>query len=720
MAILSKIRDRSMFLILIVGLALFSFVLNPKSIQEFFSSSKINSVGEVNGESIDREEFVSEVEAYKSQRGRGATQMQAVNTVWNSLVSEKIFLSQLEKAGIVVGEKDIWDAMVNLPEIQNSPLFKNEANLFDEEKLKEYIANMKDDAEAGNTQAWLSWLATEKQIKQNLERQAYTSLVTAGLGASLKEGERDYFFTNTKMDAQFVFVPYSKIPDSLVRVTKEDVQNYIEKNPKRFKAEATRSLKYVKFDILPSKEDEEEIKKEVAKYIDDREEYSNATKSTVTVPGFKNATDYKQFLDDNGSDLGFDDTYKYKNELPTELAEALFDGNVGDIYGPYKDKGYFKLSKLVEVVQLPDSVKSSHIIVPYAGAQRSTSTKTKEEAKKIIDSIYTLVKNDTKKFEEIANEINSDGTKGKGGEIGWVRKNQAFSPSFDRDFANFIYKNKEGSIGIVETGFGYHIIRVDEQTAPVKAVKIATFARLIEASEATEQHIYEKYQTLAASLDEGKLLEDVAKENNYKIQSALNLKELDENVPGLGAQRPIVKWAFEEDRNVGDFKGFDVEYQGKRGYVVAVLTEKTDKDKLTVSTDILIRVRPELMNKKKAALLKKKLKGGTLAEIAKNNNETVRTASMVTLASPLLPGVGNEPAVVGAMSAIKLNQVSDAIEGEKGVFVIKVTKREEPVKLDNYDNFRKRIVTQLQGRTYLLNQVLRESADIVDNRAKFN
>ncbi|MEX1384025.1 SurA N-terminal domain-containing protein, partial [Lutibacter sp.] len=162
MAILSKIRDRSMFLILIVGLALFAFVLDPSSIQQFFSSSKVNSIGEVNGEDIDREEFARQVEAYRTQSGGRASQMQAVNAVWSGMISEKIFEDQLEKAGIVIGEKDIWDAMTSLQEIQNSPLFKNEANLFDEEKLKEYIANMKDDAESGNSQAWMNWLATEK------------------------------------------------------------------------------------------------------------------------------------------------------------------------------------------------------------------------------------------------------------------------------------------------------------------------------------------------------------------------------------------------------------------------------------------------------------------------------------------------------------------------------------------------------------------------------
>lgn len=717
MAILSKIRDRSMFLILIVGLALFAFVLDPSSIQQFFSSSKVNSIGEVNGEDIDREEFAQQVEAYRTQSGGRATQMQAVNAVWSGMVAEKIFEDQLEKAGIVIGEKDIWDAMVALPEIQNSPLFKNEANLFDEEKLKEYIANMKDDAESGNTQAWMNWLSTEKNIKRNLQRQSYTSLVKAGLGASLEEGERDYLFNNTKMDAQFVYVPYTSIPDSLSYVSKEEIQKYLNDNTKRFKPEATRTLQYVKFDIVPSEEDDAEAKNLVESFINDKEEYSNAAKTTVKIAGLKNTTNYEEFLSNNRSDLAIDNGYKFKNQILAEVSDEVFNASIGDVVGPYKQNGYYKISKVVETVQLPDSVKSSHIIIPYAGTTRSTSTKTKEEAKKTADSVYALVRNSKSKFTEIANEINTDGTKGKGGDIGWVRKDQAFSPSFDRDFADFIYKNKVGSIQVVETAFGFHIIRIDEQTKPEKAVRLATFARLVEASEETENNIFEEAETLNANIAEGKDLNELATEKGYNVQTALNLKVLAEAIPGLGAQRQMVTWAF--GTQVGDSKRFDIDVNGKRGYAVAILTGKTEEDGVVVSSDLLSKIRPELIDQKKAELIKKKMTGATLEEIAKNSGTNVRSASSVGLSSPLISGVGNEPAVVGAMSTIKLNEVSELINGEKGVFVVKVTKRDAPVDLENYDNFRKKIVGQLQGRSNQIFQVLEETADIKDNRGKF-
>jgi len=311
------------------------------------------------------------------------------------------------------------------------------------------------------------------------------------------------------------------------------------------------------------------------------------------------------------------------------------------------------------------------------------------------------------------------GTKGKGGDIGWITKDQAFSASFDKDFADFIYKNPTGSMAVVETAFGFHVIRVDEQKQADRAVKLATYARLIDPSEATENTIFEKAETLTANLANGEKLEDIAKKENYNVQSALNLKVLEENIPGLSGQRQIVIWAFAKERELGDSKRFDIDVDGKRSYVVVVLKGKSEKDGIVVNSEILSKIQPELINKKKAALINAKIKGTTLEEIAKNTNTTVSPALSVTLASPLLSGVGNEPAVVGAMSTIKLNEVSKPIEGNMGVFVVKINKRDTPIKLDNYDTFRNKILDNLKGRSFMLYQVLEETADIKDHRGLF-
>ena len=711
MAILSKIRDRSMFLIIIIGLALFSFVLDPSAIQGFFSSDKVNSIGEINGESIDREEFGRAVESYKTRAGRNISQMQAVNAVWNNKVSEGVFRTQLDEAGIVIGEKDLWDAMVALPSVQGSPLFKNEAGLFDEERLKEYVATMRDDAKTGDKTAWHNWLATEKSIQLNLERKAYTSLVKVGLGASLKSGERDYFNNNTNVNAKFVYVPYTAVSDSLISVSNSDIASYIKENANKYKVDASRNLDFVKFDIIASQKDEDAIKASLTEMVNDREVYSNAAKGKVTVPGFKNATDNKSFVEDSKSDLAFDDTFRFENELPGVIANEVFEAKKGAIVGPFRHNGYFKLSKVVDVIMMTDSVKASHILISFAGAASSSSIVTEATAKKTADSLLKVVKGSKTKFAEIAKTLSADlGSGAKGGDLGWFTYG-TMTPKF-RDFC---FENKTKDIQVVKTVFGFHIIRIDGQKAKKKAVKLATVAKLIEASEETENIIFEKAETLASQLSDGKNIHDLAKESGYNVQAAVGLKVLGENVTSLGAQRQMISWAFNKERSLNDSNRFDIDVNGKLAYAVASVSSIVEKGLAPVAS-VVNEIRPLLMNRKKAVILVKRMKGETLSEIAKENKTGVRTATAVTVASPTLVGVGNEPSVVGAMSTLAINKVVKGLIGNKGVFAVEVTKRDLPASLENYGTFRNALVDKVQNRTGQLFNVLKEASDIKDYR----
>jgi len=711
MAILSKIRDRSMFLIIIIGLALFSFVLDPSAIQSFFSSGKVNSIGEINGESIDREEFGRAVESYKSRAGRNISQMQAVNAVWNNMVSEGVFKTQLEEAGIVIGEKDLWDAMVALPSVQGSPLFKNEAGLFDEEKLKEYVATMRDDAKTGDKTAWLNWLATEKSIQQNLERKAYTSLVKVGLGASLKSGEREYFNNNTNVNAKFVYVPYTSVSDSVVSVSNSEITSYIKDNESKYNVDASRNLDFVKFDIVASKVDEDAIKASLTEIVNDREGYSNAAKAKVNVAGFKNATDNKTFVEDNKSDLAYDGTFRFQNELPGVISTEVFEAEKGAIVGPFKHNGYFKLSKVEEVIMMPDSVKASHILISFAGAASSSSLVSEADAKITADSLLQVVKRSKSKFTEIAKTLSADlGSGAKGGDLDWFTYG-TMTPKF-RDFC---FENKTNDIEVVKTVFGFHIIRIDAQKEKKKAVKLATVAKLIEASEETENIIFEKAETLASQLSEGKNIHDLAKESGYNVQSAVGLKVLGENVTSLGSQRQMVSWAFNDERLLNDSNRFDVDVNGKLAYAVASVSAITEKGLAPIAS-VVNEIRPILMNRKKAEILVKRMSAETLSEIAKENKTGVRTANAVTVASPTLVGVGNEPAVVGAMSSVELNKVVKGLVGNKGVFAVEVTKRDLPATLENYGTFRNALVNKVQGRTGQLFNVLKEASDVKDYR----
>ncbi|MCM2302275.1 MAG: peptidylprolyl isomerase [Flavobacteriaceae bacterium] len=705
MAILSKIRERSVFLIVIIGLALFAFVASPSDIMKFFDSSKINAIGEVNGEDLSREEFAIQVEAYKANYGGNVSQTQAMNAVWENMVSEQIFKTQLETSGIVIGEQDVWQAIISLPAIQDSPIFKNEAGLFSEDKVKEYIVNLKESAEVGDNAAWLEWLRTEKSIRTNLERTTYSNLVSIGLGATLKEGERAYQFSNMKITGQFVQVPFTSIEDSKIAVSDEEILKYIKKREKEFKTEALRDIKYVKFDIKASKEDEASLRDELTYLLTDREEYNAASKSTEFVEGFRSTSTPIEYVN-KYSDSKYSDKFIFKSDLNGSFVDTLFSLPVGSIYGPYTDGISLKVSKIIEKKEVP-SVNASHILISFTGAERANPAfaRTKEEAQAKANELLALAKTAGTDFGSLAMANSEDGSAQSGGNLGWFKEGDMVP-----EFNDFVFKNGKGSIGLVETIFGFHIIKI-EDTKSETGIKVASLSRKVLPSEATENIIFENAETFASQLAEGKDFTTIATEKKYEVVTANDLKGLDEFVVGLNSQRQIVIWAFEKDSKVGSTKRFDID----QGYVVTVVTGITPAGLAPVSK-VADRVKPILIKEKKAALIKEKMVGSSLEEIAKATSTNVKLASLITQESPLLQGVGYEPAVVGTMASAKIGKVVNGIIGNQGVYAVSVTTREVPSALPNYELNRKNVLKQLQSRGGQLYNALKEATDIKDYR----
>ena len=437
MAILSKIRDRSIALIAVIGLALFAFVLDPSTITDFLDSSKINEVGEVDGETISRQEYAEALDTYKTRNNSSVSDMQAAKTVWENILKDKIYTKQLEQAGVTIGETDVLNNIINSPSVQRNPQFLNEVGLFDRDSFMQFL---KDTKESEDQNLWKAWSNYINEVGTNLKRDTYNNLIKAGLGASLKEGEYTYKEDNDLVSADFVFIPYTSIADSLVSIKMSDVEAHIKKNPSAFEVEASRDISYVKFDISPTIEDKQDIKNDVGTYLEDRNDVNKATAQKIVIQGLKNSTDYNLFFEENSSDIPMQESYYMQKELPKAISEVVLEGNLNNTFGPYEDNNYFKISKITNVFSRPDSVKASSIFIPYLGSQGATAntTKTEQQAKASIDSIYKLVRKSKKRFAQIASIINTDASKDKGGDIGWSTHSNSFnSTRFDIDLATF-------------------------------------------------------------------------------------------------------------------------------------------------------------------------------------------------------------------------------------------------------------------------------------------
>ncbi|MCM8571051.1 peptidylprolyl isomerase [Gramella jeungdoensis] len=705
MAVLNKIRQRSVFLIIIIALALFSFVLADVIRNGGLSSQNSqNVIATVNGEEIGREEFARDVEAFERNMGRNISTTQAVNRVWDQKLREVILTEEIEKLGIRAGDAQVTNLVRS--QMAGNPNFTNEAGMFDENRLREYVANLRETS----PQAYEQWQNFTSNLAKTAKLNSYYNMVSAGVGATLIEGEQAYRMKNDNINMKFVQLPYSSIPDSEVQVSKSEIKNYIEEHPARFETEASRNIQYVIFNETASADDKTEAKESLTGLRKQRVEYNSAIGANDTLPGFDTTDDYAEFVSNN-SDLPYENRFKFRNDFTGENAETIFNLEEGETFGPYEENGYWKLSKVVETKNIPDSVKASHILVTYQGSQLGAGvSRSKEEAQELADSIAGVVRNDKAKFAELASEYSADtSNKEQGGDLGY------FTPGMMiPEFENYVFENETGDVGVVETPLGYHVISIDDQTEAARAVKVATIAREIEASETTMNQLFNEVTKFEISATESDFA-DVAKENNYEVKTVRDVKALDENIPGAGAQRRVIQWAFEDEAKVGDVRRFDT----NSGYIVAQLTSKKDKGLMSVEEASSI-VTPILTKEKKAQLIKDRLKGNTLQEIANNHGESVQTADAVNLNSPTLAGAGEEPEVVGAVFAMEPGEISEPIAGEKGVYVVELVSKFEAPAMDSYRAFaQQESMARRAEASMRVFEALKKKAEIEDNRARF-
>lgn len=702
MAILNSIRKRGIFLILIIALALFAFILSDVLTKG--GGTKVqDTIATINGTDISRQSFMEEVDAAQRNMGPNANTSQAMNMVWDRELRRVILEEQFEKAGITVEKAQLDDALKAT--LANNPSFLNEAGQVDDGKIQEYIASIK----ASSPEMYKQWLNFEQNTADAVLQRTYFNMVKGGLRTTVAEAEQEYHFQNDNLNFSYVMIPYSKIADEDVTVTDDEIKKYVAAHPSDFKVDAQADIQYVFFSEEPSEADIAEANTETAALLDDKVEFNQDTKANDTIPGFRNTKDYEEFVNAN-SDLPYQDNWVFKNQLPTSVADTLINLDKGDIYGPFKVDNAFYLTKVLDTKKMPDSAESKHILIRYAGTLRApeTITKTKEEAQKLADSLLGVVKRDKSKFAALAAEFSDDGSSQNGGDLGNSTPGRMVPP-----FDAFIFNNPTGTIGLVETDFGYHIVEVGKQSTPKKSLKLATVVKNIEPSKKTTDDVFFKASKFEVALKDGDFTE-LAKAQNLDVKPVNNLGMMDSNIPGIGSNRPIVNWAFKEDTKVGDIKRFSI----PDGYIVAQLTRKNKKGLMGVA-QASPTVKPILLNEKKAKKIRESITGNTIEDIAKNQSVSLQNGTNVSMANPMV-GANNEPMVVGTAFGTKPGELTNLIDGKNGVYKVRVTAFNPAPKLESYVNYANQLSNQAAPASQnAIFNALKKKADIEDNRATF-
>ena len=701
MAVLGNLRKNSFVLIAVIGMALFAFVIAGVFDGSGFQSQE--PIGKVNGEELSISDFRNQMDVLK--KSYNFNDLQALTTAWDESVRIELLNQEINELGIGSSSDHLEYFLSQSPSFNSDERFINDAGLFDVNKFSNFISELKEI----NPEAYFQWSNQENQFNNQIKANTYFNLISSGLNSTFFEGKKQYSTSNSNANISFVKIPYSSIPDSLVSVKNSDISKYIKDNPEDFEQESTRSIDYVIFDESPSKKDQNDLRLRLENLLNEREEYNQVSKLNEVVPGFLTTSDLELFLCEN-SDIPYDSIYRPKGFFSSDHAQMIFNLDNNKTYGPYTDGEFLKYSKMIDKKR-NGNVRASHILVSYQGAQGASLeiTRTKEDARKEASRILNLARTNPDSFSSYALEFSDGPSKSNGGDLGFFQEGMMVKP-----FNDYVFSNRIGRIGLVETDFGFHVIKV---VAKEDVVLVGTIGLKNIPSDRTSDSIFNIASKFEIDLGKSIDINKTASDLDFEVKSLNSIGELDHDLPNMENQRRLVQWLFNEDSNVGDYKRFDLS-QG--GFVIVQINDKQDKGLMPARLATLT-VTPILKNQKKAEIIiSENKKYTTLEDLSASNNLEIINVSALNQITPVVSQAGFEPKLVGTAFGLEIGDTSKLIEGETGVYLVKLNSLNSVEEIESYSAFENQLTSKLRTNLdFNIVQSLKKSADVVDNRSDY-
>ncbi|MEA5141379.1 peptidylprolyl isomerase [Arcicella rigui] len=704
MALITKIREKSGIAAGAIAISLILFLIGSDLFQgrsSFFGGSK-DVVGEIGGEKIKYQDFQSKVEEisqqYTQQSGRGPSEQELSmirDQVWNQYVLDFAYGKEYEALGLAVSPEELVD-MVQGNNIHPSvrQQFSNpQTGQFDKNYVIQFLKNFKT-LPASQQQAWVNF---EKSLSQDRLRSKYENLLKLSTYTTNVEAQKEYNAQTAKASVRYLYVPFYSMPDSSIAVTDNQLADYLNAHKEMFKGQDTRSIQYVTFPIIPSK-------------LDTASFYNDLKRLAKELAVAKNDSAFAMMNSDIKTPY-----YATLAEIPEDVKGQLGNMTPGGIYGPFKNGMSYSIYKYGGIQK--DSlytIRASHILV---NAPKGASDSVRATARKRAESILAQIKGGAS-FEAMAQQFGSDGTAQQGGDLGYFKNNGGMVKPFEN--AVFGFSGTGLLPSIVETDFGFHVVKVTEAKTNTR-YKLAAINRTISPSQSTMDEVLRKADAFAAdNQSKAEFEASLKKDKSLLMLRADKILEGSTSFNNLQNAREIVRWAFDDERSIGDVSKV---FQNDNQYIVALLTASTDAENVKIDDfreELTAGVRADL----KAEKITEKLAGisGTLEQIAQKYGAgaLVETANDITLAQGVLTSAGADPTALGKAFGLKVGKRSKPFKGEGGVFImetIKSTPAPAIADLTIYKNSAKMLAAQ--RTSFYINEAIKENAKIVDNRAKF-
>ncbi len=677
MALITKIRERSGVAIGFIAIGLIAFLVGGDLLS---SNSRLlggadQTVGEVNGTPINVQDFARQVDQYKAEYklvynyNFQESEMGYVrNQAWNRIVEKIAFQKQYEDLGLSVTDEELKDM------VQGNNISPMIANNFKDPKTGEvdrnaiirYLQNF----EQLPPEQQMAFSVLEARLRPDRLREKYNNMISLTTFTTDAEAKQRYNNLNATAAVEYVYVPYATISDSSINLTASALDAYFAENKNEYKQEASTKVKYIAVPMNPSGQDTLDTSKELASL---KEAFAQTDNDTI----------FTQAHSDVQKNIA---SYNF-SQIPPAVADA--GREAGTMVGPVLEGDSYTLYKILGTSEdSAYSMRARHILF-RAKEDPKTDEEKKErtEARKKALEILSEIKNGGD-FAALAAVHGQDGTKSKGGDLGWFGEGRMVAP-FEKAILS---RSSAGLIpNLVETQFGFHIVEVTEPKSKLK-LNVASIKKRIIASEAS---INEHYRIASAfqMVDDVTAFEKLAAEKNVTVKTAPNIRTSSQNISGLNEKgiRPLVMWSFKEDTEIGQISDI---YETENHYVVAVLEERFEKG-IPNLEQVQEKVLQDARNNEKAKTIIEKFKStsGSIQERKDAYGEGARFVTMddLTYNSLSMTGVGFAPNAVGRIFAAKEGDMIGPIQEDFGVVLIKVKKINTAADVADYSKYAKEI-----------------------------
>ncbi|MDR0506548.1 MAG: SurA N-terminal domain-containing protein [Dysgonamonadaceae bacterium] len=713
MATLEKIRSKAVLLVVIVGLALFAFIIGDalRSSTTFMNQRKEN-IAVVEGQTIKIQDYQMRVEErtnmIKARNAGSSINEDQTNQIRQSVFNEwinKILLDkECDKLGLAVSKDELQDIIMGnniSPMIQQMPEFQDpQTRQFDRNRLINFLQSIESDdytnyapeIAARVLEAKQNWLTIEQQVQEQQLQSKLMALLSATMTTNNLDAKAAYDDSKVSVDFDYVSQFYSSIPDDAVSVTDDEISKLYNERKSTFKQAEAVLLDYITVNIVPSKEDYNRILLKMEEIKTRLEESSNPGNVASEV-----------------SETPYLDAYVSYSQLSNEQKTFIDHATIGTTEGPMLNSFIYSIYKLESETVAPDSVKLNLLNLPQITDEKAI--------KHISDSLIAVIKGGTSFADMVSTATNGNSD----GDIGWQTETTLVK-QVDAAFKNEVFAAKINEPLLISSAFGSFLVQVVEKTAPVKKYKIATIQLTVNPSQETKTKLYNDLNQYISSNHNLEAFKSAAAEAGYNVQSNVEVAKGQLNLSGIENTRQVIQWALKNKKGaISDI----YECQNQEYFVVAAVEGilKEGVRPLSAVSEVLKR---ELLNDKKAEKIISDLKAKNFtdfAQYAEAMNTSPQSVKFVTFATPRISLIGNEPVLNANAPVAQVGKVSGPYKGKNAVYVIQITDKKESEQA--YDESVQKQTLQMQNgyRIYRMFQsdktILRDNAKIEDNFNRF-